>query len=256
MSRHQSYQSNDIEMQQLDQEQSVPFLTKSTSIKTRHTFIIKVYTIVFIQLLASFGFVIAATVNDNIRNFVQSNGYMLWVSFGICIGTLIVMTCCCYKIVKHYPIYGYLLLFIFTIAQSYMLGMLASFYETDSVLISMIMTLTVTLALTLFAIQTKYDFTGMGGYLIAILVPLILFGIISAILCGGYTCRILNIIYSSIATIVFSLYIVYDTQLIIGGGHKYQFDESDYILAALSLYLDIINLFINLLELVGSRREN
>lgn len=55
------YHLIDIKMQQLDKEQFVPFLTKITSIKTCHNFII----IVFIQLLASFGFVIVAIVDGN-----------------------------------------------------------------------------------------------------------------------------------------------------------------------------------------------
>jgi protein lifeguard len=47
---------------------------------------------------------------------------------------------------------------------------------------------------------------------------------------------------------------VYDAQLIFGGKHrKYQFGIDDYVFASLSLYLDIINLF--LIILGGSRRN-
>jgi FtsH-binding integral membrane protein len=56
---------------------------------------------------------------------------------------------------------------------------------------------------------------------------------------------------------IFSMYLVYDTQIIVGGEHKsYQFDMDDYVLAALVIYLDIINLFILLLQLLnGGRRD-
>lgn len=51
-------------------------------------------------------------------------------------------------------------------------------------------------------------------------------------------------------------YLVYDTQLIIGGQHKrMQFDMDDYVLAALSIYLDIINLFILILRLLNDSRR-
>lgn len=40
--------------------------------------------------------------------------------------------------------------------------------------------------------------------------------------------------------------------MIIGGGtHKNEFDESDYVLAAMSLYSDIVFLFLYLLDLIG-----
>ena len=63
-------------------------------------------------------------------------------------------------------------------------------------------------------------------------------------------CWVYNIIYSSLGAIIFSFYIVYDTQLIIGGKHKkYQYNQDEYIFAALNLYLDIINLFLYILDL-------
>ena len=64
-------------------------------------------------------------------------------------------------------------------------------------------------------------------------------------------------LYLLAGVLIFSLYIVYDTQTIVGGEHKnFQFDMDDYVLAALVIYLDIINLFILLLQLLqGGRRD-
>ena len=64
-------------------------------------------------------------------------------------------------------------------------------------------------------------------------------------------------LYLLAGVLIFSLYIVYDTQTIVGGEHKnLQFDMDDYVLAALVIYLDIINLFILLLQLLqGGRRD-
>ena len=59
--------------------------------------------------------------------------------------------------------------------------------------------------------------------------------------------------YGSLGALVFSLYIVYDTQLMMGGKHKYALSPEEYIFAALNLYLDIVNLFIYLLAIVGNR---
>lgn len=45
-----------------------------------------------------------------------------------------------------------------------------------------------------------------------------------------------------------------DTQLILGGKHKYSISPEEYVFAALNLYLDIIGLFTMLLALIGLSR--
>ena len=62
--------------------------------------------------------------------------------------------------------------------------------------------------------------------------------------------------YGSAGALIFSLYIVYDTQLMMGGKHKYSLDPEEYIFASLNLYLDIINLFLFILRIVGSSNNN
>ena len=52
-----------------------------------------------------------------------------------------------------------------------------------------------------------------------------------------------------------SLYIIYDTQVMLGGNHKYSLSPEEYIFAALNLYLDIINLFMYLLSIFGGSRK-
>lgn len=47
-------------------------------------------------------------------------------------------------------------------------------------------------------------------------------------------------------------YLVFDTQLIVGGKHrKYEVSPEEYIFAALNLYLDIVGLFLLLLQLIA-----
>jgi len=86
---------------------------------------------------------------------------------------------------------------------------------------------------------------------------LLIFGFLATIFAwiwpGAYS--ILNTIYACAGATLFSFYIVYDTQLIVGGTHKkHQFSIDDYAFAALNLYMDIINLFLMLLSLLGNRK--
>ena len=57
--------------------------------------------------------------------------------------------------------------------------------------------------------------------------------------------------YAAAGALIFMVYIVYDTQLMMGGKHKYAIDPEEYVFAALNLYLDIVNLFIYILSIVG-----
>ena len=64
------------------------------------------------------------------------------------------------------------------------------------------------------------------------------------------------IAYASLGAFIFSMYIVYDTQLMMGGKHKYSLSPEEYIFASLSLYLDIINLFMYILMIIGAARSD
>jgi len=60
-------------------------------------------------------------------------------------------------------------------------------------------------------------------------------------------------LYCVIGVCLFSVYLIYDTQLILGEfGRKISVD--DYVFAAIALYLDIIRLFVYILNLVGRAR--
>jgi len=54
--------------------------------------------------------------------------------------------------------------------------------------------------------------------------------------------------------ILFSFFIIVDTQLLLGGKREV-LGPDDYVYAALQLYLDVINLFLRLLQLLGKMRE-
>jgi FtsH-binding integral membrane protein len=64
-----------------------------------------------------------------------------------------------------------------------------------------------------------------------------------------------TIIYSGIGALLFSAYLIFDTQMIIGGKRdRYmEFSVDDYVPAAISLYIDIVQLFIYMLQIFGDR---
>ncbi len=60
----------------------------------------------------------------------------------------------------------------------------------------------------------------------------------------------MNNILCTLGAIVFGIYIIIDTQLIMGNG-KYQITMDDYILAALVIYIDIIQIFLYIVRLLS-----
>lgn len=163
---------------------------------------------------------------------------------------LIVMACC--GNVRRQAPMNFIFLGIFTVAESFLLGVTSSVYAVDAVMMAVGITAAVCLALTLFAFQTKWDFTVMGGFLLCATVVLLVFGLVAIFIPSN---KIVTLVYASIGALVFSLYLVYDTQLMMGGKHKYSISPEEYIFAALNLYLDIINIFLYILTIIGAARD-
>lgn len=91
------------------------------------------------------------------------------------------------------------------------------------------------------ATTTKRDFSGMGSWLMAGVIVLILAAVANIFL----QMSILSIVISVLAIGIFSAFILFDVQRIINGG------ETNYVTATLSIYLDVYNIFTNLLSLLG-----
>lgn len=71
----------------------------------------------------------------------------------------------------------------------------------------------IVLVLTLYAIFTPTDFTVKWGIIFVVLMAMLMFGIFTIILWSP----ILNNLYCCLGVILFGIYLVIDTQLIIGG---------------------------------------
>ncbi|CAG2227058.1 LFG [Mytilus edulis] len=146
---------------------------------------------------------------------------------------------------------GIMSIFLYILFEAFLLGTVAARYDADEVMYAAAITAVVVLGLTIFAFQTKWDFTMMGGMLCVLLLVLIVFGILAAI----FHNKILSMVYASIGALIFSAYIVFDTQMMLGGKHKYALSPEEYIFAALNLYLDIVNLFLFILAIFGGSRD-
>lgn len=101
-------------------------------------------------------------------------------------------------------------------------------------------------SLSAYALTTKKDFSFMRGFLFAGLIVAIVAGIANIFIGSGPVFMALN---AGIALLMTG-FILFDTSRIVNGG------ETNYIRATVSLYLDFLNLFIALLNLLGLSRDD
>ena len=90
------------------------------------------------------------------------------------------------------------------------------------------------------ATVTKKDFSFMGKFLFIGVILLIVASLANIF----FAIPALSLTISAIAVLIFSAYILFDISQIVNGG------ETNYVMATLALYLDIYNIFVNLLQLL------
>lgn len=97
-------------------------------------------------------------------------------------------------------------------------------------------------ALSIFAINSKKDFSSWGKPLFITLIVIIVLSLINYFLLSS---PLLHIVISAAVLLLFSLFTIYDTQNLANGAYDSEVE------AALSLYLDFFNIFVSLLQLLG-----
>ena len=228
----------------------------------RMKFIRKVCTIIFLQLLATI-LIVALTILTDARKIMcerelkgrcvqQSDAALILyiVGFVVFIVTYFAIACC-ERVRKKSP-GNIIAIIIFTLSLSMMVSMICLYHEVTWVLMAMGITAALCLGLTLFSFQTKIDFTGIGPYLFVACWCLFLFGIMAIIFAGtGETGRIIHAVYSSLIALLFSLFLVYDTQRIMGG-KKHSISPEEHIWASIEIYTDVIYIFLGILGIGGS----
>ncbi|XP_067870550.1 protein lifeguard 1 isoform X2 [Heterodontus francisci] len=207
----------------------------------------KVFVILGIQLLFTFGLVCIFTFSTDIRVYVLKTPALYYSSLGIFIFILLTLTCCGNVRRKH-P-WNLIFLAILTISLSYMVGMIASYHDTNSVMITLGTTVTVCFAIMLFASQTRFDFTYCYSFLLVLSIVVLMFGFF----CIFFYNHILQIVYGSVGALLFSLFLAADIQLILAK-HRFSLSSEEYVFGALMLYLDVINIFLYLLMIFGGDR--
>lgn len=215
----------------------------SDEIPLRWAFIRKIYSILTIQLLLTIAVASVVVFVRPIAHFIVSTPAGLALYIFAIIFPLILIWPLYYYSQKH-PV-NYILLATFTAFMGFSVGLTCAFTQGKVILESAILTAVVVVSLTLYtfwAAKRGHDFSFLAPILFAGFMVLLVFILIQIFIPLG---RLSHMIYGALASIIFSGFIIYDTDNLI---KRYTYDQ--YIWAAVALYLDVINLFLSLLTLL------
>ncbi|RIB06316.1 inhibitor of apoptosis-promoting Bax1-domain-containing protein [Gigaspora rosea] len=214
-------------------------------LKVRMEFVRKVYSILFAQISLSASVAALMMYNSSIKYWVQSHGWVIYIVSILTFGLLFALQ----TNHRSYPD-NYFLLAAFTLAESYTIGTVVTYYNYFVVLRSLIVTSGLFIGIVLYTMQSKYDFTGLFPLLYNGLLFVLEMSIIRIFMPFGGA---LDFIFTLITIALFCGFVAFDTFAIMTTKHP-----EEYILAAVELYLDFINIFLRILEFLNksqSRRD-
>jgi len=199
-------------------------------------FLRKVYGLLAIQLTITTIIGGVCLFTPGVKELVQANSWVMIPAFLLSFGLLIAL-----QVKRKEAPLNLILLAAFTVVEAYTVGVLVTFFDQHVVIQAFFLTAAVVVGLTAFTFQTKRDFSHIGSALYTGLIILILGGFMQIFLGNELT-------ETAIAVggaFLFSLFIIFDTQMIMT-----RLSAEEYIFATIQLYLDIINLFIEILKIL------
>ncbi|XP_016993699.3 protein lifeguard 1 isoform X1 [Drosophila takahashii] len=210
----------------------------------RKGFVRKVFGILMVQLLFTCAVMAIFVYHEPTKLFVQQNFVVVFVAMIVNIIVLI-MIVCVESVRRKHPV-NLICLAIFTFTMSVLLGATSSLMDSNIVLAAVAITTILVTALCIYAVQTKYDYTACGGLMITFVMIIVVLSVCSfwlpefvdslpiSCLCGAIGC----------------FFLIYDMQTIVGGNRAEQLDPEEYVFAALTLYVDIVRIFIYVLRIL------
>jgi FtsH-binding integral membrane protein len=248
-SKHQYHPapSGDVyrDPESLEETPLVPGMSPTEN-SLRWGFINKVFGIVGCQLGLTAVMAAIIMFNAPVQNFVLGN-VAVQIVFAL-LPFLVMIPLFIYR--NKHPV-NLALLGAFTLCLSVSVGAACSIYAPEVVLEAVALTAAIVGGLTaysFYATRKGKDFTFMGPMLFSALWGMVIWGFIQVFFRPG---PVGQTIYALLGSFLFSAYIVYDVHLLIA-----RLSLDDYIWASVTLYLDIINLFLYILQLLGRSQRN
>ena len=205
-----------------------------------------VFKWMFIGLLVSFGTSLYVASNETMLMNIYSTG-TYWI---ITIFELILVIALSALVNKLSYMSGIVLYLLYCFTSGLTLSSICYVYDLTSVFYTFMATAIMFGLMPLYGHKTNKDLTKLGTILLFALIPILLVSIIN-IFIGN---EVIEIIVSVIIILIFCGVTAYDIQKI-KKLYELGYDEKKLgIIGALDLYLDFINIFLQLIKYIGKER--
>ena len=173
--------------------------------------------------------------------------------WAVLIGQIVLVFAISGFVMKMSPAVATVVFALYSVLMGVTLSSIFMVYEIGSIATAFFISAGMFAGMSVYAITTKRDLTGMGNILFMALIGLVIASLVNFFLKSS----MMDYIISFAGVVIFSLLTAYDTQKIkrLSDATGTNIVEADYlrlsILGALTLYLDFINIFLFLLRLFG-----
>ena len=216
----------------------------------RNKFILKVFGILLFLFLFTFGLIFLCQI-EIIKNYLIDHPFLCLILIGgasiiLCVSFIIML---CKPILMKAVPQNYIFLILNVIAMTLLLICLTIFFKFEYILAAVVLVIAICLGIFIISCFKRIDLR----YIFILLIITIFLGFAYGILILFYRNYYLDFLYCLIGAFIFSLFLIYDTQRLYYPNEfgEFVYDIDDYIWASLTLYLDIIRLFVEILKLVG-----
>lgn len=216
--------------------------------ENKNSLLSKVFGWLFIGLLITFVSGYLVSINENMmRDIFGSNLFLIFVVAEVIIALVLRIF-----LDKLNKVAAILLYIVYTILTGLTISTIFVAYKLPSIVIIFLVTSILFGIFALIGRFTKIDLSKFGIFLLIGIIAIIVLAIINAFV-GSEKLDILTCI---IGVVIFIGYIAYDVNRITKSEEMEGIEESNYpIIFAFDLYIDFINLFIDLMRLFGDSND-
>lgn len=226
-----------------------PFVYNQTDTGALNRFFAKIYGFVAvgIGISALTAFLSLTTFLELTLRVLMGGSLLIW---GIMLAEIALVFVASAAAAKNSPV-ALPLFLVYSVMNGFTMSIVLLVYTGETVLTAFLTAVGMFAVMAIIGVTTKKDLSAMGQALTAALIGVIIAGFINFF----FQSSGMSLILSIVSVLIFSGLIAYDNQRI-----RYVFEETGgqvnqgwAISMALQLYLDFINLFLNLLRIFGSR---
>lgn len=208
----------------------------------------RVFGLLFVGVFISFltGYILS--LNPNIVVNVMGTG-LFYVLVLLELGVVLLFS---FLINKMNELLTYICYFLYSALTGFTLSVVFLAYSMSSILLVFLLTSVIFAALAIYGLKTKKDLSNWGVYLFVALIGIIVASIINIFLSN----TTLEFVISIIGVLVFTLFVAYDVNKVIPMAHSLYGEKKGAVYGAFQVYLDFINIFLDLIRIFGKARDN